>query len=236
MSRTSTPAELSTEAGVACTAGITPTVWQRVRAHWRLKLLMLVGLTISFCGPYLFLAHNAFFPVNELPLTVLDRLAGFDTRWVWVYQSVYLLTGTLPWLATQREQLRRYLIGFVLLTSVCIVIYIFWPIRVPRPVVEDAGGMYWLLLCYDGPYNALPSLHAGFLYYTLAFARRVYGPPPVGVAVGLIGWAVLILWSTLATKEHYAVDLAAGIALAVVCDMAAWSRMFRRTADASHIG
>lgn len=215
MSRTSTLGESSID-------GAPGSLWARVTTLWRTKLALLVVLTAGFCATYIYLAHHAFFPVRDLPLLWIDRVAGFDPRWVWVYQSVYLLTGTLPWLATTREQLRRYVIGFLLLTSVCFTIYLFFPTHVPRPVVEAPGGMYWLLLTYDGPYNALPSLHAGFLYYTLRFARRVYGRPAWHVSVVILIWSAVILWATLATKEHYAVDLLVGIALAAVCDWAAW--------------
>jgi membrane-associated phospholipid phosphatase len=228
MSKTSTSAELFTERRL--------TIADRLTRHWRLKLFMLVALTVCFCGPYMFLAHHAFSSVHDLPLTALDRLAGFDPRWVWVYQSVYLLTATLPWLATTRAELKTYLVGFTWLASICFLIYLFCPTRVPRPLSENPSGMYWLLLAYDGPYNAFPSLHAGFLYFTLAFARRVYGRVPLTVTIVLCGWSALILWSTLATKEHYVVDLIAGIALAAGCDAAAWSSRFRSVAVKSQVG
>lgn len=224
MSRISTPAKSSISLG------------RRVRACWRLKLALLAGLTTAFCVPYVFLAHHAFFPVRSLPLLWIDRRAGFDPDWVWVYQSVYLLTGTLPWLATSREQLMRYVRGFIALATISFAIYVFFPVQIPRPFTADPTGLYWLLLLYDGPYNAIPSLHAGFLYYTLAFARRVFGPPPTWIAMVLISWSLLILWSTLATKEHYAVDLVAGIALAVVCDLAAWRSRLISVGEKSHAG
>ncbi len=209
---------------------------ERVRTCARLKAALLVALTTLFCVPYVYLAHYAMFPVHDLPLTPLDHWAGFDTRWVWVYQSIYLITATLPWLASSRAQLMRYIHGFTILVIVCFAIYIFFPVRVPRPGVDSPTGMYWVLLLYDGPYNAFPSLHAGFLYYTLAFARRVYGRPSRGIAAGLIIWSALILWSTLATKEHYFIDLVAGIALAMVCDLAAWRSTFRKIGEKSQDG
>src|SRR6266516_2824865 len=111
MFKTSTLAESSTDGRL--------TIADRLTTHWRLKLLMLIALSICFCGPYVFLAHCGLFPARDLPLTAVDRLAGFDPRWVWVYQSIYLLTATLPWLATTRADLKTYLIGFTLLVSAC---------------------------------------------------------------------------------------------------------------------
>jgi hypothetical protein len=211
-------------------------LWARVRAEWRIKLGLLVGLTTGFCAIYLYLGHHVWFPVRRVPMTFVDRWAGFDRRWVWVYQSAYLLTSTLPWLATTREQLRRYVVGFSLLVSVCFACYLFLPTRVPRPPAGAGGGMYRLLLMYDGPFNAFPSLHGGFLYLTIAFAWRVYGRPRAAI-VGLIAaWSVLILWSTLEIREHYAVDLVSGVALAALCDWAAWRSSRRTVCEKSHGG
>ena len=76
--------------------------------------------------------------------------------------------------------------------------------------------MYGLLRRYDTPLNSMPSLHAGLLIYTLCFGRRIAGDAlPAWVGVLCVAWAALILYATLATKEHYAADLAAGAGLAL---------------------
>jgi membrane-associated phospholipid phosphatase len=208
----------------------------RLRAHWRCKLLLLVGLTVIFSVPYIYFANRPVFQPRDLPLTWLDRAAGFDPRWVWVYQSVYLLTGSLPWLAKTREHLRRYVWGFAYLTTASFLIFILFPVRCPRELIEQPTAMYRLLMLYDGPYNAMPSLHVGFLFYTLCFIWRVRAPLPRITWAVLIGWSLLIAWSTLATKEHYAMDLLVGIAFGWIADLAAWSRMLRISGETSQSG
>lgn len=208
----------------------------RLTCMWRLKLALLIGLTAGFLAPYLYLAHHLFFPVHQVPATWLDRAAGFNPNWVWVYQSLYLLTGTLPWLARTPEELWRYVKGFVLMSGIAFAIFLFIPTHVLRPAMQNSTGMYRWLLGYDGPYNAVPSLHAAILYYTLAFAFRMCGRLAPLITGGVIAWAVLILWATLATKQHYVVDLLAGTGLAVACDMLAWSRIERSAGTTSHAG
>jgi len=164
-----------------------------------------------------------------VPETVLDRWAAFDPRWVGVYQSAYLLIGFLPGLARTRGQMLGFAKAFALLTACSLPVFLFFPTRIDRPVVAVSSGLYKMLLTYDGPFNALPSLHAGFLYLTLAFTYRLYDRPPATLKIVLVGsglliWSALILWSTLTTKEHHALDLLAGVALAVICDWAAWRR------------
>jgi hypothetical protein len=210
---------------------------QRAVSLWRLKLTLLVVLTGLFCVPYVYLANHPFFTPRGVPLTWLDHAVGFNPHWIWVYQSVYLLTGLLPLVAHTREQLKRYITGYTLLVSVCFLIYIFFPTQIVRHAPEgEPGFMFQLLWLYDGNCNALPSLHVGFLYFTLMFARRVYGPVPWWVSGGLILWFLAIAYSTLALKEHYAWDLYTGVGLAVVCDLLAWSRMVKGTPVAEAAG
>jgi hypothetical protein len=197
--------------------------WLPLRAHWRLKAGLLVVLTPLFCGPYLFLAHHALFPPRSLPLWPIDRWIGFSpTPWTVLYQSLYLITTFIPFMAITQEQLWRYVRGTTILSIVCFIFFLFCPVVGPIPAHWPAGGMYDGLRHFDGPYNAFPSLHAGFLAYSLAFGCRVIDRRYLrAVYAALIPWSVLILYATLATKQHYFVDLPAGVAMGLVAD--AWA-------------
>jgi membrane-associated phospholipid phosphatase len=196
----------------------------RVRAQWRFKAALAVAIGALFTAAYLLIGHFPVAPVRHLPLTWLDRAIGFHPyAWVWIYQSVYVPINLIPWLADRRDDLRRYVAGFLLLTLVSFAVFVAWPIRAPKPPVENPRGMYWLLQQYDAPYNSLPSLHAALLVYTLAFGRRIVGDEtPRRLKLICVAWAGLILYGTLATKEHYAVDIVAGVAFGLVADRWAW--------------
>ncbi|MDB5292932.1 MAG: hypothetical protein JWL69_4173 [Phycisphaerales bacterium] len=199
-------------------------ILERAAAQWRLKATLSVTLGILFCVPYFLIGNFPLLPVHELPLTWPDRAIGFHPYfWVWVYQSLYVPVNLIPWLATERADLLRYARGFVLLSLISFAVFIFFPIRAPKPLVAHPTGMYGLLLRYDVPLNSLPSLHAGLLVYTLAFGRRITAGGKFGAIRALIGaWAGLILYATLATKEHYAVDIIAGAMLAVCVHAWVW--------------
>lgn len=199
----------------------------RVTAHWRLKAFLSVTLGLLFCVPYFLIGNFPLLPVHHLPLTWLDRAIGFyPYRWVLVYQSVYVPVNAIPWLATERASLLRYARGFVLLSLISFAVFILFPIRAPRPVVAHPTGMYGLLLRYDVSLNSLPSLHAGLLIYTLAFGRRVNADGNSRAVRWLIGaWAGLILYGTLATKEHYAADIITGAVLALCVHAWVWRRI-----------
>ena len=197
----------------------------RLRSHWRLKCALSVVLSLAFCVPYFTLQRVTFFPVRRLPLTALDRLVAFQPRWVYAYQSIYLLFPTTAWLASTRGELARYARGFLALSLAGFAFFLLLPVEGPRPVALPADGMLRLLHAYDRPLNAFPSLHVGLAVYTVLFGRRILTQATPGVRMFLVvewAWVVLIAYSTLATKQHYAIDLPAGALLAWAADAWAW--------------
>ena len=67
--------------------------------------------------------------------------------------------------------------------------------------------MAWIV-GWDGPLNAFPSLHAGFLIYTAALTWRMFrGQCSPNVIVGGVLWGALILMRRSPPGQHYALDL-----------------------------
>jgi len=199
----------------------------RLTAHWRRKSALSVCLTVLFAVPYFTLQHVILLPVRTLRTTPIDDAIEFDPRWVWIYQSVYLLISVVPWLATDRRHLARYTRGFVLMSSLSFVCFLFFPIAGPRPEVVPTTGMFGWLAWYDRPTNELPSLHVGLAGFTLLFgARMSEGYPAAAVRRQLLSagalWTGAIAYAALATKQHYAVDLPAGLLLAWLAHRWSW--------------
>ncbi len=196
----------------------------RLKTEWRLKLALFVVVNAVFWTCYLVLSRHAFFPEHTVPVTVIDRAVGFQPAgWDWVYLSQYLFTGTLPLLLTSRADIRRYAVSLAMMCPASFAIFLLFPTRGPRPA--DVGGtfpMEWIANA-DGPLNALPSLHAAFIVCMAALAWRMFGgAAPRTVVLISIVWGGAILFSTLATKQHYALDLLAGGALGWLADTVAW--------------
>jgi len=192
-----------------------------IRISWRLKLSLTFALTAFFCIPYFLLQRFVVFPARTLPVTAIDRAIGFNARWVWAYQSAYLLLLFVPWMTTKREQLRKYAIGFIALSTVGFLCFFFLPIRGPRADSESINTMFRLLVWYDRPLNCFPSLHAGLAVYTILVAAEIFDrtlPSHMRTAVLFLGglWTAFVAYAALATKQHYAVDLPAGALVAIV--------------------
>jgi membrane-associated phospholipid phosphatase len=201
----------------------------RFLAHLREKIAVLLGLAIGICVPYFVLGRIQEFPLCELPVTPLDDWVDFDPRWIWPYLSIALLVPLSPLLATGRECLRRYARGLALLCLICFASFLLFPVEGPRPQMLPDHDMYRLLVSYDSPSNSLPSLHAGLTLYSMLFAFRVLRDA-VGrrgrfaiVAVGST-WGAVILYATLATKQHWAIDLVAGLLVAFLAHRLVWRK------------
>ena len=198
-----------------------------VTAQWRFKVRLTVALTLLFCVPYFTLQRVVLFPVRTLPLTALDTAVGFDPGWVWMYQSVYLLIGLVPWLATRRADLVRYARGFTALSLASFVCFLLVPVAGPRPAIVPTSGMFGLLISYDDVVNTIPSLHVGLAAYTVLFgARTTYGLLDASARQPLLVvgwcWVAAIAYSAMATKQHYVVDLPPGFLLAWLAHRWSW--------------
>jgi len=197
----------------------------RFQAIWQLKLAATLAVSVIFWTVYLYLSRHAFFPLHALPMTKVDNWAGYHPRpWSWIYESVFVLTGIIPWLIVTRDQLRNYLSGFALLALTSFAVFVFFPVASPRPIHAESTPFLVFITHVDGPLNAFPSLHAGCLIYNLALAHRLFENSirPL-VKTGLWLWALMILFATLATKQHYALDLLAGALLGLLADRLAWA-------------
>ena len=98
-----------------------------------------------------------------------------------------------------------------------------FPTRAPRPaVVIGEGFAVWglrFLYSADPPYNCFPSLHVAHSFVSALTCWRVHRP--VGMVAVLCASVVAV--STLFTKQHYMIDVLAGVLLACAA-AAVWLR------------
>ena len=98
---------------------------------------------------------------------------------------------------------RQYRRGFYFLTTICFLFFAAFPVEGPRPDVMVSNPAYRLLIAVDRDLNTFPSLHAAIAVYTFLFLPRYRLPAAI--------WTALLLYSELAIKQHYAIDVLAGI-------------------------
>jgi membrane-associated phospholipid phosphatase len=154
--------------------------------------------------------------ILHLPELALDRMVPVQPAWAPIYLS-YFLFPFLPMLVIRQEELiRRTFLAWLMVWIVGYACFLVYPTVLPRPIGEIGEGFFaWFLRGIydaDAPRNCLPSLHVASPFVAALACWRVHRG--VGLAAGL--WASLIALSTVFTKQHYVVDVVAGIFLAGV--------------------
>ena len=191
------------------------------------KTAVWLGLAVGICVPYFAIQQLAWLPPRELPATLLDRAVPFAPGWIHAYASVALLVPLAPALAATRDELVRYARGLAALCLPSFLVFLLFPVLGPRPEAAVDVSLYTAIVAVDRPTNSLPSLHAGLTVYSLLYIDRVFGAgfaPPARalVAAGSLVWAGLILYSTLATRQHGLLDLPPGALMAFAAHSFAW--------------
>ena len=200
----------------------------RLLAHWPTKLWLGALLTFVFCCGYFAIQYYRLRPALQFELTFIDRAVPFAPQWTWVYQSVYLLLP-FAWLCESKDQLRRYAVGYVVVALFGFACFAWWPVAGPRPAELPDVGLYRVLVSYDTPLNSFPSLHLAWATYSACVALVVTDGALRRWLLRLLPlWVALIGYATLATKQHYFVDLPPGIALGWLAQRLAWRNAVSR--------
>jgi len=191
---------------------------RRLRCNLGLKVFLLLTLPTAVTAAYLAIERAIIFPTRSVPLNWLDHAIPFKPHWVWAYLSLYLLNPVGPLLTRSRKDLRRYT-GGILFFFVCgFLCFVLLPVAGPRPATADGYWLYNQLIFVDRAYNSFPSLHAACAVYAVLYATyaSVDSSRP-GLRKVLLSfawlWVGLILYSTIATRQHFAIDLLPGIFL-----------------------
>lgn len=174
-------------------------------------------LLVSLVPFYIFIATLMPGRALHVPELALDRVVPLQPTWALVYGSLYLFVLALPvFVVRQEEQIRRTVLAYLMVWIAAYVFFFVYPTRAPRPaeVIGEGFAVWGLRLLYsmDPPYNCFPSLHVAHSFVSALSCYRVHRG--VGIGAGLC--ASLVAVSTLFTKQHYVLDVIAGIFMACV--------------------
>lgn len=198
------------------------------RWQWPYKALGTPAAIAGFLWIYFLLLHHPLFPVTTMPLTGLDHLIPFQPWSIVPYASLWLYITFAGMLVQNRRELTAYLAAVGIVAAAGFLIFLLWPTAIPDPGIDWARyPSVAFLKSVDAAGNACPSLHAAFVTLTgvwLYRQLRETAAPRWLRALNVI-WCLLVLYSTLATKQHVSVDLAAGtlLGLAVAWPLQVWA-------------
>ena len=194
----------------------------RIKTHWLLKMLGTTGYITFFMMGYFWLLKHTVFPVTVMPVTGLDRLISFQAWSIVPYASLWLYISLVPLLFSQWRELAPYLSAVTFLSLIGFAIFLIWPTVIPKLNVDWAQHpSVAFLKSVDASGNACPSLHVAFAVLTAIWLHRLLrqiSAPPILQVLNAC-WCILIAYSTLATKQHVAVDVVSGVALGLCVTM-----------------
>lgn len=186
-----------------------------------------------FFGAYFYLLKNPAYPTTVMPFTLLDRLVGFYPLAMPLYISLWVYVSLPPVLLETRHELYAYALAMAGACLAGLTIFYFWPTAVPAADIDWAAypGVDFLKNI-DASGNAFPSLHVATALFSglwLHHLLRRFSAPRWLLVLNAV-WCVGIVYSTLATRQHVAVDVAGGILLG---GLAGWLSLRRRRREAT---
>lgn len=158
----------------------------------------------------------------------IDRWFDFDPGAIWLYMSFFLLVP-LGFLAAPLNRVRWLARSFVLAALIAGIVFLLFPTTMTFPEVTQQGlssDALRLLIAYDSMHNCLPSLHVTLTVLSvMVLWQRDY----LWSSLIITFWGLAITISILQLYRHQFVDLAAGLAVALVAALVAtWLARMRR--------
>jgi membrane-associated phospholipid phosphatase len=208
---------------------------RRSRHRFVLKTVGICGFIWVFFICYFHLLRNPVHPVTAMPVTALDRLIPFQPQALIPYLSLWIYLGIAPGLMLALRDLVAYGLWIAAMCVAGLLCFYALPTTVP-PLELDVSGYagFAMLQGVDANGNACPSLHVATAIFTAIWVeyllRRLQ--MPWGLRAGSALWCLAIVYSTMAIKQHVALDVLAGAALGTVFAMAALRWRPRGGADA----
>lgn len=199
-------------------------------------VVTIIGTTlfngIFFVGYFYVQRHPAYTPVL-IPVTWLDQMIPFQPHALLAYVSLWVYIGAGPGLQRTFKEIAVYSLWMAALCITGLAIFYFWPTQMPRLTPDSPSLPAFALLHHlDKTGNACPSMHVAVATFTLGRIDDVLRltRSPRWLRMANVAWFVVICYSTLAVKQHVALDDAAGalLGLAFLVPSLRWRPICRR--------
>jgi len=181
--------------------------------HRRLFWLIIILIVLALYFPVNRLAHGGvqtLLPIDKLiplyPPAVIPYLLGD-----------LLIVGFPIWAAIKARpgEFEAYAISVLMVAIISYLVYLIFPTFVARPAISSTdifSKMLEFIYSSDRAYNTNPSGHTFYAVLSFLYLGRW---KPHSRLIGLVV-TVLILASTLLTRQHYILDIVCGLALAIL--------------------
>lgn len=172
------------------------------------KEIILLGTALFYVIPFFLLDYRNNVKTYSLAL-FLDKFIPFLPIFVLFYITMYIFVMLPYFLIKEKKYFKRVALAYVGILIISFFFYLFFPVKVDRPLTM--GTNFWeeivrWIRSIDPGYNCFPSLHVATPLLTslscFHYNQKYWWPLP---------WAFLIIISTVLIKQHYILDVLAGI-------------------------
>jgi membrane-associated phospholipid phosphatase len=182
---------------------------------YRKKWLWAATGYVVFCLLYTLTGNlHMITPVRLTPSSI-DNFIPFTDWVIWIYHSQFVFLLLSIYAIRQPENLRDTFYSMALACLLSFAVFIIYPTTIPR-VVQPGDGLtakaFQVLYSIDSAANCFPSLHVSLACLS---ALGIFHEKKTLSAFAII-WACLIVLSTMATKQHYFIDVVGGVTIAMI--------------------
>lgn len=191
----------------------------RFTALWYLKALGTAAFMVLFFKTYFWVLQHPLGTPVEVPWLAVDDWVPFNAHGFAAYISLWVYVSLPAALLPTLRQLIRYGLWTAALCGFCLALFWIFPTR--TPMVDIDWSLYpqlAFLKGIDASGNACPSLHVGSAVYTLMWLRHIFQQvrAPRWLDLGNALFCLVIVWSTMAIRQHVFIDVLAGALVGAV--------------------
>ncbi len=191
----------------------------RVVTLWPLKAFGTMSFMVLFFWGYFTVLHNPLTPPRVMPVTWLDTWIGFSPSAFPAYVSLWVYVSLAPALLGSLRSLLGFGLWMGWMCLFCLAIFWLFPTSTPPFSIDwKAYPEFALIKGLDAAGNAFPSLHVASAVFSAFWLNRVFNQLD---APKTLQWlsalqCSVIIWSTIATRQHVVLDALGGAMVGVV--------------------
>lgn len=191
----------------------------RVVTLWPLKAVGTTGFMVLFFWGYFTVLHNPLTPPRVMPVTWLDTWIGFSPSAFPAYVSLWVYVSLAPAVLGNLRSLLGFGLWMGWLCAFCLAIFWLFPTSTPSfPIDWSAYPEFALIKGLDAAGNAFPSLHVASAVFSAFWLNRAFGQIGAPKALQWLNalQCSVIIWSTIATRQHVVLDALGGVIVGAV--------------------
>ena len=194
-------------------------LWSRFATLWYLKALGTCAFMVLFFQGYFWVLRHPLGAPMVMPTLAMDRWVPFTSLGFPAYVSLWVYVSLPSAFLPNFRELVRYGLWTAALCGFCLALFWAFPTQVPMPDIDWAQHPELVFLKgIDASGNACPSLHVGSAVYSLMWLRHIFRQVRAPIALHVLSavYCVVIVWSTMAIRQHVFLDVLAGAVVGAV--------------------